>query len=105
MTDTLSRVGPTALTTSAATLYTVPSSTKATLRYIHVCNETATARTFTMSIGTDGAGKRLFTEVTVAANDSFSCDMNLTLEASEILQGLASANTALTVHVGMVLTT
>lgn len=104
MSDSLYRIGPSALGASALTQYTVPASTQATLRYIHVANETGTTRTFTLSIGTDGAGKRLFKDVEVAAGDAFSCDLNVTLEAAEIIQAYASAAAALTLTIGMVLT-
>ena len=100
MADTAKRLsGPTALTTSAATQYTVPGSTKAILRSIHVANESATERTFTLSIGTDGAGKRLFKDVPVAAGDSFDWSGFIVLDAAEVIQALASANTALTLTI------
>jgi len=101
--DALSRIGPSALTNSAATIFT--STGQTTLRSIRVCNETGTARTFDLSIGTAGAGKYLFKGVTVAANDSFGDDLNITLADTEILQALASVNSALTITIGTVVTT
>jgi hypothetical protein len=100
MADTAKRVaGPTLLTATAATVYTVPASTTTTLRNIHVSNETATAATLTMSIGTDGAGKRLFTGFTVAANDVVDWSGFIVLAAGELLQAFSGTASALTLTV------
>ncbi len=97
MADTAKRLsGPTALTTSAATQYTVPGSTKAVLRSLHVANESGSSADFTASIGTDGAGKRLFKNVPVGVGDSFDWSGFIVLDAAEVVQALASAGTALT---------
>lgn len=100
MADTAKRLsGPTALTTSAVTQYTVPGATTTILRSIHVCNETATDQTFTVSIGTDGAGKRLWKAVTCPANDSFDWSGFIVLAAAEVIQALADAGAALTLTI------
>lgn len=98
--------GPTALTTSAATLYTGPGSTTTTVRNIHINNETSGAVTCSLSIGTDGAGKRFVgPALSVAANSSFDWSGFLILAAAEVLQGLASANSSLTVTISGIQTT
>jgi hypothetical protein len=100
LTDTLKRlVGPTALTNAAADQYTVPAATTTTVRSIHVCNETAAQHDFTISIGADAAGKRLFKNQKVDANDSFDWSGNIVLAAAEKIQALADANTAITLTV------
>lgn len=100
MADTLKRLaGPVALTTTPATVYTVPSSTTAVIREIIVCNETGTARTFTLSIGTDGAGKRLFKDATVRAGETVQITGQTVLAAGEVIQAVASANSALTLTI------
>lgn len=101
------RAGPTALTTSAATLYTVPASTTTTVRNIHIANEsTTTAVTVTLSIGTDGAGKRfLGPGLSIPASSSYDWSGFLILAAAEILQGTASAATSLTVTISGIQTT
>ncbi len=100
MADALKRlIGPVALTTSAVTEYTVPGGTTTTLRDVHVCNETATAQTFTMSIGADGAGKRLFAGHNVPANSVYQYTGSIVLTAAEIVQAYASAGAALTLVV------
>jgi hypothetical protein len=97
MADTQKRLsGPTLLTASAATQYTVPAATSAILRSIHVANETATAATFTMSIGTDGAGKRLFMGCSVAANDVLDWSGFIVLNTAEVVQALSGTASALT---------
>jgi hypothetical protein len=98
-------VGPVALAAAAATLYTVPGSTTFTILAIHVANETGTARTFTLSIGTDAAGKRLYKDVEVAANGVLTHDTNIAVATGEIIQGFASAASALTITISGVLTT
>lgn len=100
MADTLKRLaGPSALTTSAATYYTVPSSTTATLRSIHVCNETATAATLTLSIGADGAGKRLFYQVSIPGNGFLDWSGVQVMSAAEVVQALSGTSSALTLTI------
>jgi len=97
MADTAKRLsGPTALTTSAVTQYTVPASTTTILRSIHAANETATVATFTLSIGTDGAGKRLFMALPIGGNDAFDWTGFIVLAAGEVLQALAGTAAAIT---------
>lgn len=100
MADTLKRLsGPAALTTSAAAQYTVPGSTKAVVRNVHVCNESGSAATVTVSIGTDGAGKRILKGFSVPANGVYDWSGSLVLDAAEVVQALASANTSLTLTI------
>lgn len=106
MADALRRLsGPTALTNAAVTQYTVPGATTTTIRSIHVCNESAASHDFTLSIGVDGAGKRLFKNQTVPAGDSFDWTGNIVLTAGEVLQALADAGAVLTLVVSGVETT
>ena len=101
MADTAKRlVGPVALTTTAATtLYTVPASTTAVLRSIHVNNESGATASFTMSIGADAAGKRLFSALDIPTKSSFDWSGFIVMAAAEIIQSSASANTALTLTI------
>lgn len=107
MPDVGIRIGPTALTTSAATLYTVPASTTLTVRGIHIANESAVAAvTVTMSIGTDGAGKRfLGPGLSLPASSSYDWSGFLIVNAAEVIQALASATTSLTVTISGINTT
>lgn len=86
-TDTLKRLGgPTALSTSAATIYTVPASTVATIKSIRVSNETGSAAPLAISVGTDGANKRFIYGLSVPANGSYDWEGTLVLAAAEVLQ-------------------
>jgi hypothetical protein len=97
MADTLKRLsGPTPLTTSAVTQYTTPAATTTAVRSIHVANESGSAATFTLSLGTDGAGKRLFPAMSIAANSVLDWTGNIVLNAGEILQALSGTGAALT---------
>jgi len=97
MADTAKRLsGPTLLTAAAVTQYTVPASTTAILRDIHVANETGTAATFTMSIGTDAAGKRLFMGFSIPGNQSFDWSGFIVMVAAEIIQAYSGTASALT---------
>lgn len=98
MADVLKRiVGPTSLTATAATVYTAPALTTTTIRSLHVTNETGTSATFTLSVGTDGAGKRMFYQVPVASSDlGLDWTGSLVLAAGEVLQAYSGTASALT---------
>lgn len=101
MTDTLARLaGPVALGAAAATIYTAPASTVVVVRSVRVCNESATQRTFRLSVGADGAGTRFFYDVPVDPTDEgFDWNGSLILAAGEVLQAYASAASALTISI------
>ena len=100
MTDTAKRLaGPSQLTGSAATVYTTPGATTTIVRNIHVANNTSGAVTFTMSIGADAAGKRIYDAVSIPAHDALDWSGFLVLAATETLQAFASAGTSLTLTV------
>jgi hypothetical protein len=100
MADAAKRLsGPTALTTTAATQYTVPASTTAILRSVHVCNESATTSWFTVSIGTDGAGKRLWFQQDVDPKSSFDWSGFIVLATGEVIQALTQTATSNTLTI------
>lgn len=100
MADTLKRLaGPTQLTNSASTVYTTPALTTAVVRDITVANTTAGAVTFTLSVGADAAGTRLYSAVSIPANSTFQRTGNIVLAAGETLQAYASANSSLTLTI------
>lgn len=99
MADALARlVGPAGLGIAAVTVYTAPSAvgTYVVLRHIHVCNETAASAWVTISIGTDGANKRLWHRTSVGAYDNYDWTGNIVLGASEFLQAYSGTASALT---------
>jgi len=106
MADTLVRVaGPAALAATASTLYTVPADTTTTVVAVHVANQGSVEATFGLSVGTDGAGKRFFSDVKVPVGCAFDWAGTLVLDETEVLQGLASVASTLTVTISGVETT
>lgn len=101
MADTLKRLaGPVALGNAAADVYTAPALTKAIVRDIEVCNEDGTtAYLFTLSIGNDGPGKRLFKARSIPAAGNLQWTGNIVLEAGEKLQAYADTGAKLTLTV------
>lgn len=100
MADTLKRLcGPTSLTNAAATVYTTPGSTTTVIRDITVANTTGSAATFTLSIGADAAGTRLFSAVSIPANSTLQRTGSVVLAAGETLQAYSGTNAALTLTV------
>lgn len=91
-------VGPAALATSAATVYTAPATagTYVAIRHIHICNETATAAWVTLSLGVDAAGKRLWYQQSIGAYDNYDWTGNIVMNASEVIQAYAQTAATLT---------
>ena len=87
--------GPAQIATGPATVYTVPAVTKTIVRHIHVQNPSASAVTFTLSIGTDAAGTRLFDVFSIGANQVLDHFCYYVLEAAEIIQAAAGTNNIL----------
>lgn len=94
MTDTATRFqGPALLSGSAATVYTVPALTTAILRNIHAANTDSSARTLTVSIGSDAAGTRLLPALSIPAAGTYDWSGFIVLTAAEIVQAYSdSAN-------------
>lgn len=100
MADTPTRFyGPAQLANTATTLFTVGAGLTAILRYIHVVNTSGTDRTFTLSVGADAAGTRLYSAITVPAGGVLTERLNVPVAAEEVVQAYASATTALTLTV------
>lgn len=89
--------GPSQLASSAGTLYTVASSRRGIIRHIHLSNPTAGALTVTLSIGTDGASKRILDAYSIAAGATYDHYCYYVLEAAELIQGFASSATSVVV--------
>lgn len=92
------------LTTSAADLFASLADNTAIV-CIYLCNTTAAAQTFTLHVkdvtGTASAvGNMIYDTVNVPAHDTFVIDgERLILDTGNVLNGLASANTAITVTI------
>lgn len=87
--------GPAQVSNAAATKYTVAASQKAIIRHIHVQNPSSSAVTFTMSIGTDAAGTRLFDVYSIGAGQILDHFCMYVVDATEIIQAFAGTNNIL----------
>lgn len=88
--------GPSLLGTSAATLYTVDSGTRATISHVRLVNNTSSPVDVTMSIGADAAGTRIWDSKTLEADRSLSVKGPFTMEAAEVFQAFAGTASAVT---------
>lgn len=91
--------GPALVSNTAATKYTVPAVTKTVVRHIHVSNPTVSAVTFTLSIGTDAAGVRIFDAFSIGAGSVLDHFGIYVLEAAEIIQAFAGTTNVTTLTI------
>ena len=81
--------------TTVTTLYTVPSETVTTISSIVAANRTGSAITFRLSVHVAGASaddkQYLYYDKSVAANDSFTIVIGITLNQTDVLKVYASA--------------
>lgn len=101
MADTLKRLaGPEALGTTPATVYTAgPTLTSSTVREVNLCNVTGSPATFTLSLGIDAPGTRLYAAITVPGNTTVVKTGNTVLGPNEILQASCSPANAITLTI------
>jgi hypothetical protein len=100
MADTAKRLyGPNTLTTSAATLYTVPAATTAIVRNIHVVGSSGTTLTLLLGIGGVAIGNCLFYNTPVPGAGVLDWSGFLVLTAAETIQAQASSATSVTVTI------
>ena len=78
---------------SATTLtdsYTVPASTTAVISSIVICNQSATATSFRISIAkagaADTAAQYLYYDVSIDGNDTFVATIGATLAATDVVR-------------------
>lgn len=91
MASTLKVLGqskPSAATLTAA--YTVPALTTATVSTITVCNQSASATTFRISVAVAGAAdtaaQYLYYDVTISGNDTFATTIGISLGAGDVIR-------------------
>ena len=89
MATTTKALARTAAATSSTTLYTVPASTTTVITNIAVCNNAASAATFTLLLDDIELQK----DSTVAANSTAYIDLKQVLATTKTIKGLASAVT------------
>ena len=89
----LGQVDPAATTTTV--LYTVPDKTQTTVSSIVAANRTGAAITFRLSVHVGGASaddkQFLFYDKSVAANDSLSIVIGITLDQTDVIKVYTSA--------------
>ena len=83
--------------TTATTLYTVPSATSTVVSTVVICNQTATAATFRLSVRPAGAAQTnamyLAYDVTVGASDSTALTLGITMATTDVLTVYGSTAT------------
>ncbi len=81
--------------TTATTLYTVPSSTKAVVSTITVCNQAGSAGSFRIAVRPGGATLAaqhyVAYDVAIAANDTTAITLGLTLATTDVITVYASS--------------
>ena len=83
--------------TTATTLYTVPAATSTIVSSLNICNQAATGATFRIAIRPSGAtlssSQYLSYDTTVAANDTISLNIGMSLAATDVITVYASSAT------------
>ena len=95
------QLGQAVASTSATTLYTVPSSTRTYIKNIDIVNTSATTSTFDIylvpSAGTAGVSNALFYQQTVQPKANIQWQGSQILNAGATIQIKASATTTFTI--------
>ena len=81
--------------TTLTTVYTVPSATEAVISTIIIANRTAAEESFRLAIRPNGESisdkHYIAYDVPIAANDSTTLTLGLTLDAADVISAYASA--------------
>jgi hypothetical protein len=83
------------LTDTNATLYTVPSATKAIITNIVLCNTASAGRTIDLELD----GVMLADGLALAAASTTVIDLRQVLDAADLIEGLASVTSEVTYHI------
>lgn len=99
MAATLKRLaGPALISNAAATKYTAPAA-GAIVRHVRVSNPSGSAVTFTLSVGADAAGTRLYDAFSIPAGTVIDWYPILPLTNGEIIQALAGTTNVTTLTI------
>jgi len=82
---------------TASTLYTCPAATAAVVSSVVICNASSTAYTYTLAVHTGtafAAGSYVVYQATIAANDTVSLTLGVTLDATNKYLLASSSNAA-----------
>ena len=89
-------------TTALTTLYTCPSSTETVISTVIIANRTASADSFRLAIRTDGdaiSNKHYIAyDVPVAANDSTTLTLGITVKATDVVSVQATTADRLSIN-------
>jgi len=89
-------------TTSLTDLYTVPSSTETVVSTVIIANRTASSTTFRLAIRVDGDAisnqHYIAYDVPVAANDSTTLTLGITMVATDVMTVSAGDANALSIN-------
>jgi len=92
---TLSQTAPSATTLTDS--YTVPGATQAVVSSVVVCNRSATATSFRISVAVAGAAdatkQYLYYDVPIAGNDTFVATIGVSLGAADVVRVYATLAT------------
>lgn len=92
--------GPSYLTTSVATQFTVPASTQRVLKQILFNNTSASAATVTVHVvssgGSAASANAVISTLQVSPNSNLIWSADIPMATGETLQAVASANSAIT---------
>jgi hypothetical protein len=92
--------GPAQLPTAATLIYVCPPNTTSVIYEINVSNPTGATQTFTLSIGIDAAGDRLFSAVSIPAGGRFSKKCMYVLSPGTVIQASASSTSVVIILSG-----
>jgi len=83
------------LSDTNATLYTVPSATKAIVTSIVFCNISAGVESATLELD----GVEIAKDLALPAKTTVTIDIKQVIDASDLIEGLASDNGVITYHI------
>lgn len=98
MADTLKILGSVApAAATSTTLYTVPAATSTTLSSITVCNTSANATSFRISVAAAGAAlatnQYVYYDQTISGNSTYVATIGITLAATDVVRVYATLAT------------
>lgn len=94
--------GPSQLTASSATYYTVPSATTTIVKQIILTNTTASAKTVTVRLYTTGTENNTFdilSAMSIGANETVAFNCSMVMAATETIKALCSSATSVNIAI------
>lgn len=88
--------GPALVSNAAATKYTTPLATTTIIQFLQISNPSTAAVSFTMSIGADATGTRIYDNYSIPSGANIALFIKHVLAAGEIVQAFAGTNNVLT---------